>query len=179
MPTLTGTIYRERIHQTAVPSSEYVELRKKEREGGYIENFRSNIHGKPQWMSQDSGSIAEGNGNRSRRTCSDCISHRQWNTQYIKEFLITAEGIQSQNEEQRIAIPNQLLQQANIPEDADIQVICLDGVLVIACDSGMNQDELADVLDSLWSANDIITRLPPDPETAWEHLKNFTDDKGE
>ena len=97
----------------------------------------------------------------------------------FKEFLITAEGIQSQNEEQRIAIPNQLLQQANIPEDADIQVICLDGVLVIACDSGMNQDELADVLDSLWSANDIITRLPPDPETAWEHLKNFTDDKGE
>ena len=98
----------------------------------------------------------------------------------FKEFLITAEGIQSQNnEEQRIAIPNQLLQQANIPEDADIQVICLDGILVIACDPGMNQDELADVLDSLWSANDIITRLPPDPETAWEYLKNFTDDKEE
>ena len=97
----------------------------------------------------------------------------------FKEFLVTAEGIQGQNEEQRIAIPNQLLRQANIPEDADIQIICLDGILVISHESGMNQDELADVLDSLWTANDITARLPADPETAWEYLKNFTDDKEE
>ena len=97
----------------------------------------------------------------------------------FKEFLVTAEGIQGQNEDQRIAIPNQLLQQANIPEDADIQVICLDGILVIAHDSGMNQDELADVLDSLWTANDIIARLPDDLEAAWKCLKNFTDDTEE
>ena len=97
----------------------------------------------------------------------------------FKEFLITTEGIQGQNEEQRIAIPNQLLQQANIPENADIQVICLDGILIIAHDSEMNQNELADVLDSLWTANDIAARLPSDPAAAWEYLKTFTDDREE
>ena len=94
----------------------------------------------------------------------------------FKEFLLTTDGVEDHSEEQQIIIPNQLLQQANISPKADIQIVCLDGAIVIKREEGLDLEELAEVLDGLYIANNLVTELSPDPKQMQEQLRNALDE---
>ena len=64
----------------------------------------------------------------------------------FKEFLLYSEEANDYGNGQEITIPSSLLQQANISPDSDIQIICLDGVLIIVTDSKLSLSGLAAVL---------------------------------
>ena len=65
--------------------------------------------------------------------------------------------------------------QANIPENADLQILCLNGCLLICQDSALSLNELSSVFESLQTAEDIASSLPIDPFQAMEQLQEFTD----
>lgn len=96
-------------------------------------------------------------------------------TNLFKEFLLTADDTPSYAEEQRIAIPYHLLQQANIPSEADIQIICLDGALIIGIEPTLNSNELTAVLDGLSVVTDIIVQLPSDSASLHTQLIDAID----
>lgn len=87
-------------------------------------------------------------------------------TNSFRELLIYAEGSKAENnlDSRTIQIPTELLQQAQIPPDADMQIICLDGVLLICRDSAPNVDELYGVLEHLRTSGELVSVLPSDPE---------------
>lgn len=64
----------------------------------------------------------------------------------FREFMLTKDGVDSEEEEGRIAIPATLLKQAGIPENADVQVICVDGAIVLCADPSLNTEDLERLL---------------------------------
>lgn len=94
----------------------------------------------------------------------------------FKEFLLYSETVTGCGDEQRISIPNILLQQANIPPDADIQITCLDGVLIIGAETKLNLSELTAVLEGLTTSADITEDLPTDTASLLMQLKGTIDD---
>ncbi len=94
----------------------------------------------------------------------------------FKEFLLAADDTPAYGEEQqRITIPYHLLQQANIPSEADIQIICLDGILIIGIEPALNSAELAAVLDGLSVVTDIIDQIPSDSAPLHTQLMDAID----
>ena len=94
----------------------------------------------------------------------------------FREFLLysgTADDYEE--EQQRIAIPSSLLRQANIPPDADIQIACLDGVLIIGIETKLNLDELTTVLEGISAAVNITENLPVDTKSLQMQLKETID----
>jgi len=89
----------------------------------------------------------------------------------FKEFLLTSEDLSDISEEQQIAVPSRLLQQANIPPDADIQIICLDGAIVIGAEPKLNLKELDAVLEDLSVAVDVTDNLSSDTASLYTQLK--------
>lgn len=67
------------------------------------------------------------------------------------------------------------MQQANISPDSDIQIVCLDGVLVIGTESKLSLSELAAVLGGISAAVDITEALPSDTESLQIALKKTID----
>ena len=55
----------------------------------------------------------------------------------------------SPDDDSSIRIPMELMRQANIPQDADLQIACLDGCIVISRDTGLQPEELSSILDRL------------------------------
>ena len=94
----------------------------------------------------------------------------------FKEFLFYSEATADYKEEQRISIPSSLLQQANIPPDDDIQITCLDGVLIIGAETKLNLSELTAVLEGLTASVDITEDLPTDTASLLMQLKGTIDD---
>lgn len=64
------------------------------------------------------------------------------------------------NEDSSIQIPMKLMRQANIPQEADLQITCLDGCIVISRDTGLQPEELSSILDSLQLAESFVSMLP-------------------
>lgn len=97
----------------------------------------------------------------------------------FKEFLLTPEGIEYCEEPQQIVVPVPLLQQAGIPENADIQIVCLNGALVIMTETALNQTELLSVLDGLLTAAELVSELPDDATQAQMELADAVNEYGE
>lgn len=75
----------------------------------------------------------------------------------FREFLLTQEGAEQINEDQSsVQIPVQLLEQANIPAESDIQIMCLDGIIIIFRSTILNIQELNEVLNRLNKARQIL-----------------------
>ena len=85
-----------------------------------------------------------------------------------REFLLSGESIaEDSGEEAQISIPAALMEQANIPQDADLQIVCCDGCIVIMRDSALSIDELTAVLSALETAEELATQMPAGAEL-WE-----------
>ena len=61
--------------------------------------------------------------------------------------------------------------QANIPADADLQITCLDGGLLICQDTGLQPRELCGVLEGLQAAEDLASMLPQEAQQALLQLE--------
>jgi len=90
----------------------------------------------------------------------------------FREFLLLPDIIgETETEEDAIRIPAQLMEQANIPLDADLQIACLDGALVICRDTGFHSEELRSVLEGLQAAEHLTSMLPEDAQQALLELE--------
>ena len=70
-----------------------------------------------------------------------------------------------------IRIPAQLMAQANIPADADLQIACLNGALLICQDIGLQLQELYGILEGLQAAEDLVSMLPQEVQQALLQLE--------
>jgi aspartate 1-decarboxylase len=96
----------------------------------------------------------------------------------FREFMLTKDGVDSEVEEGRIAIPAILLKQAGISENADVQVICTDGAIALCTDPSLNTEDLENLLHSLGIATDILSQLPDDTEGAIGALHDALNEEG-
>lgn len=99
-------------------------------------------------------------------------------TNTFREFLLSKDGVGSVGSDGQIAVPTALLKQANIPDDADIQVICENGAIILCTDPILKADELGEIIDALGIANDMFAQLPDDPADAIELLQDTFDAEG-
>ncbi len=93
----------------------------------------------------------------------------------FQEFLLSADPLDTLTEDNIFQVPSDLLAQANIPENTDLQILCLNGCLLICQDSALSLNELSSVFESLQTADDIASSLPIDPFQVREQLQEFTD----
>ena len=70
-----------------------------------------------------------------------------------------------------VRIPAQLMAQANIPADADLQIVCLNGALLICRDTGLQPQELCGILEGLQAAEDLSAMLPQEAQQALLQLE--------
>lgn len=78
-----------------------------------------------------------------------------------KEFLISGNSANdSMDEDPQISIPSGLLDQANIPQEADLQIVCCEGCIVITRDAVMSVNEMAALLSALETADGIASQFP-------------------
>ena len=70
-----------------------------------------------------------------------------------------------------VRIPAQLMAQANIPADADLQIACLNGALLICRDTGLQPQELCGILEGLQAAEDLSAMLPQEAQQALLQLE--------
>lgn len=92
-----------------------------------------------------------------------------------REFLVSPSSIEALEEPAQISIPEELLRDANIPKDADVQIICIDGAVILCQESALHSDDLAQILQSLDIAVDLADSLPQDTQTAIESLYQHID----
>ena len=72
-----------------------------------------------------------------------------------------------------IRIPARLMAQANIPADADLQIACLNGGLLICQDTGLQPQELCGILEGLQAAEDLTSMLPQEAQQALLQLEQM------
>lgn len=96
----------------------------------------------------------------------------------FREFMLTPDGIANAESDEHIAVPAALLEQANIPEDADVQVVCGKGAIILSADPVLHADELQDILTAMEVASDILSQLPYEPEDAIDSLRNGLNKEG-
>lgn len=91
----------------------------------------------------------------------------------FQEFLLSSSPLDELSEEQQLRIPTHMLDDSNIPVDADLQILCLNGCIVICQDSVLSSDELATVLSRLQAAGELTSSLPSDPKHLHEQINNL------
>lgn len=91
----------------------------------------------------------------------------------FREFLLSSSPLDELTEEQQLRVPTHMLEDSNIPADADLQIICLDGCIVICQDSALTPDELAEVLSRLQVAGELTSSLPSDPVQMQDKIEEF------
>ena len=92
-----------------------------------------------------------------------------------REFLVSPSSIEALEEPAQISIPEELLRDANIPKDADVQIICIDGAVILCQESALHSDDLAQILQSLDIAVDLADSLPQNVQAAIESLHQHID----
>ena len=90
-----------------------------------------------------------------------------------QEFLLSPQPLEELGEEGKIVIPSSLLEQARIAPDGDIQILCLNGAILLCEDSVLDRQDLELLLQQLQSTSDIITSLPDRAESAIRQLKQL------
>ena len=79
----------------------------------------------------------------------------------FREFLLTKNSLTEIDAEPRFQIPAELLRQAKIAEDADIQMIVVDGAILICQEPNLNVQELKQFRFA-WVMVASMTELPND-----------------
>lgn len=69
-------------------------------------------------------------------------------------------------------MPNHILETANIPKDADLQIVCLDGLILICQDPTLSIDELTAIFEQLQT----IGELPLSPQETPAQIKEQLDE---
>ena len=89
------------------------------------------------------------------------------------EFMLLPESADESRlmDSDEIRIPVQLMAQANIPADADLQITCLNGGLLICQDTGLQPQELYDILEGLQAAESLTSMLPQEARQALLQLE--------
>lgn len=94
-----------------------------------------------------------------------------------REFLLAPHTIDDDTEDSvSLSIPTQLLADAHIPENADVQIICIDGAIILCRDFHLQTDALFAVLQDLNEAGNLSSELPGDIDTAIELLQECIGD---
>ncbi len=88
----------------------------------------------------------------------------------FQEFLLSADPLDNLSDDRQLHVPNHLLEQSHIPVDADLQIVCIEGCIIICRDPTLNPDELASVLEHLQIADELAATLTDDPEQAQAQL---------
>ena len=91
----------------------------------------------------------------------------------FREFLLSANPLGELTDENQIKVPDHILEDANLPADADLQILCLNGCILICQDSALTSDELAAVLEQLRTADELTAALPDSPEQIRDQLEEF------
>lgn len=84
------------------------------------------------------------------------------NTENIfQEFFVLPEGLDDTPEDhaQMITLSNELLNAAKIPVDANIQIVCFEGVIILYKIPGMQMEGLEAALKSLEIASETLKQL--------------------
>ena len=75
-------------------------------------------------------------------------------------------------EEGRLLLPALLMDQAGIPSDADLQIVCLSGGILICQDAALYPEELRAVLECLRQAEELSAMLPDETHQALTELEH-------
>ena len=76
-----------------------------------------------------------------------------------QEFLLTSRPVGDLEEEGKIIVPSSLLEQANIPSDGDIQILCLNGVILLFEDSTLSKQDLDLLLQQLRFTSELTSAI--------------------
>lgn len=90
-----------------------------------------------------------------------------------QEFLLTSRPVGDLEEEEKIIVPSSLLEQANIPSDGDIQILCLNGVILLFEDSTLSKQDLDLLLQQLRFTSELTAVLPDQAHSAIQQLKEI------
>lgn len=82
----------------------------------------------------------------------------------FREFAVSGESLTEMpsGSLKQIGIPTELLEQANLTEDVNLQIICCEGFIIIMRDAAMSAEELEDVCSALRTADEVVQQLPPE-----------------
>lgn len=83
-----------------------------------------------------------------------------------QEFVVSATTLSELGVSQQITIPQLLLEQANIGPEAEVQVTCMEGAIIITGDTALSEIELKEVVDRLQAANDLSEYMGAEYDTA-------------
>lgn len=89
----------------------------------------------------------------------------------FREFMLTKNSLDKVEAEQSVLIPNELLRQAKIPNDVDVQIFTVDGAIAICREPAINYRELCHVLQTLSLAASLADELPENLLAAREQLE--------
>ncbi len=81
------------------------------------------------------------------------------------EFTVSSVSLSELDTTQQIAIPQQLLEQAGIDSNAEVQIACIDGAIIITGDTPLTEDELSEVVGRLRAVNDLTEHFPSELDT--------------
>ena len=85
-------------------------------------------------------------------------------TNRYSEFLVSVTSFAELDTSEHIAIPEQLLENAGIATDSDVQIICINGAVIITQEDNLNLRELDAAINQLRSANEITEHLSTSPK---------------
>lgn len=81
------------------------------------------------------------------------------------ELTVSSVSLSELDTTQQIAIPQQLLEQAGINSNAEVQIACIDGAIIITGDTPLTEDELSEVIGRLRAVNDLTEHFPSELDT--------------
>lgn len=80
------------------------------------------------------------------------------------EFTVSSVSLSELDTTQQIAIPQQLLGQAGIDSNAEVQIACIDGAIIIT-GIHLTEDELSEVVGRLRAVNDLAEHFANESDT--------------
>ena len=93
----------------------------------------------------------------------------------FREFMLlpnTVDAPVADGDSSTIHIPAQLMEQASIAPDADIQIACLNGCIVIFRDDGLQPEELQAVLEGIQAVENLVSMLPDEAQQTLVELEH-------
>lgn len=95
------------------------------------------------------------------------------NQNEYQEFLISPQPLDAPDEGQKLMIPSPLLEQANLIPGQDLQILCLDGGIILCGESSLDKNELRAVLEQLQTVSDLACSLPDEVGPLIQQLDKF------
>lgn len=93
----------------------------------------------------------------------------------FREFLVSPSPLETLGEAAQISVPEELLRDAHISEGADVQIICIDGAIILCQESALRSEDLSQILQTLDIAVDLADSLPQDTQVVIESLRQHID----